>query len=324
MSLPLLKLTTSIQTVNMLALIITLCQGEIHIRAELLCSCLRYIQFICYLSSIFMSCSATVHLWLVITRRNLKKAAQCERWYFVVPFALAFTLSAILAALPNTAYGIRNRCLGAAIPSKKYLIIRWCLYYGWFVISSAIAICCMISVLISARRLTRTTPPSDVRAFLTTEDYRDAVNSRANSKRLRSLVAYTITYPVIVVVCNMPQLIHELLSTVLKRPLEGLYIAAMVLLYSQGFFLSLAFFSYPAVRHSAREMIHAAVQYWVIEQEEFWRMQHHDAGERNIRQQEIGDFPTDKRDANNFTSMRGRLYHFILCLTPEGRLARVQ
>ncbi|ORX72249.1 hypothetical protein DL89DRAFT_265855 [Linderina pennispora] len=182
----------------------------------------------------------------------------------------------------------------------------------------------MVSVLRSARRLTRVTFQHSSRHAVTTDDYRDEVNTRANSSRLRSLVVYTIAYPVIVLVCNIPQLIYELLSTVAKRKYPGFFIASRVMLYSQGFFLSLAFFALPAVRHSAKEMNHAAVQYWVIEQEEFWRMKKNPIhrGYANIRQQEIGDFPTDEQDEHNFTSLRGRLYHFFLCQTPEGRLAR--
>ncbi|KAI8321008.1 hypothetical protein GQ54DRAFT_340233 [Martensiomyces pterosporus] len=322
-NIPLVKLTMSIQCVNAIALIITLILTEVDINAELLCSSLRYVLYICYLSSIFMCCAVTIHLWLVITRRQLKQAKQKERWYFIVPFALAITLSASLATIPNSAYKIPNRCLTAIVPSREYLAIRWGLYYGWFVVAAAISILCMISVLISAKKLTRTTLVPGRRAVATTEAYRSAVNTRANSKRLRSLVFYTIAYPVISLVCNFPQLIQELLSTVMEKDLSGLVFASRMLLYSEGFFLALAFFLYPAVIHSIRDITHAAIQYWVIEQEDFWRMRDEEKqtmGEARIRQEEIGDLLTEKRDVKNFSSLRGRIYHFILARTPEGKL----
>ncbi|KAJ1965671.1 hypothetical protein GGI12_000618 [Dipsacomyces acuminosporus] len=315
----------SIQCVNAIASIISLVLNEVKIRAELLCSSLRYVLYICYLSSIFMCCAVTIHLWLVITKRRLKQAKENERWYFIVPFALAITLSASLAAIPNSAYKIPNRCMMVAVPSKTYLAIRWGLYYGWFVIAAIISIVCMISVLISAKKLTQTIPTHRRHSIATTEAYRNAVNTRANTKRLRSLIFYTIAYPVISLVCNFPQLIQELLSTVLKRELEWLAFAGRLLLFSEGFFLALAFFLYPAVLHSIRDITHAGIQYWVIEQEGFWRMRDESqktgkAQVGQIGQIETGDLLADKQDLKNFNSLRGRIFHFILSRTPEGKL----
>ncbi|KAJ2746240.1 hypothetical protein GGI20_001520 [Coemansia sp. BCRC 34301] len=323
-NIPLVKITMSIQSVNAIALVITLVLNEVQITSQTLCSTLRYVMYICYLSSIFMICAVTIHLWLVITRRKLSQAKRNERWYYIVPFALAISLSAALASIPNSAYGISNRCLVAIVPSTNYLIIRWCLYYGWFVAASVISLVCMISVLRSARRLNHTTNTHGRRYPASTEAYRNAVNARANSKRLRSLVFYTIAYPLISLVCNFPQLLQELLSTTLKRPLTWLGFASRVLLYSEGFMLSLAFFSYPAVLHSIRDVMHSAIQYWVVEQEEFWRMRQsesrHGKGARVLKE-DLCDMLLDKRDVKNFTSRRGRLYHLILSRTPEGRLA---
>ncbi|KAJ2895449.1 hypothetical protein GGI21_001927 [Coemansia aciculifera] len=322
-NIPLVKITMSIQSVNAVALIITLILNEVHITSEILCSTLRYVLYICYLSSIFMICAVTIHLWLVITRRKLNQAKRNERWYYIIPFSLAFALSAALAAIPNSAYGIPNRCLVAIVPSRNYLIIRWCLYYAWFVVASAISLVCMISVLRSARRLSHTTTMHGRRYPASTEAYRNAVNARANSKRLRSLVFYTIAYPLISLVCNLPQLLQELLSTTMHRPLKWVNFASRILLYSEGFMLSLAFFSYPAVLHSIRDVTHSAIQYWVVEQEEFWRMRHsetrHGKGARVLKE-ELSDMLLDKEDVKNFTSRRGRLYHFILSRTPEGKL----
>ncbi|KAJ2264139.1 hypothetical protein GGI01_000158 [Coemansia sp. RSA 376] len=313
----------SIQSVNTIALLITLVFNEVRITAQTLCSTLRYVTYICYLSSIFMICAVTIHLWLVITRRKLTQAKRNERWYYIVPFALAITLSAILASLPNSAYGLTNRCAVAVIPSRNYLVIRWCLYYGWFVVASAISLACMASVLKSVRRLTYSTNMHNSRYPASTEAYRNAVNARANGKRLRSLVFYTIAYPLISLICNLPQLIQELLSTTMKRPLKWLSFTSKVLLYSEGFMLSLAFFSYPAVLHSIRDVTHSAVQYWVIEQEEFWRMRQSETRHgksARVLKEDLSDMLLDRVDVKNFTSRRGRLYHFILVHTPEGKI----
>ncbi|KAJ2062296.1 hypothetical protein GGI17_002534 [Coemansia sp. S146] len=313
----------SIQSVNTVALVITLVTNEVVFTAQTLCSTLRYVLYFCYLSSIFMICAVTIHLWLVITRRKLSLAQRNERWYYIVPFALAIALSATLAALPNSAYDITDRCMVAIVPSKNFLIIRWCLYYAWFVVASAISLACMASVLKSVRRLTYSTNMQNSRYPASTEAYRNAVNARANSKRLRSLVFYTIAYPLISLVCNLPQLVQELLSTTMRRPLRWLTFASKLLLYSEGFMLSLAFFSYPAVLHSIRDVTHSAVQYWVIEQEEFWRMRQSETRHgksTRILKEDLSDMLLDRNDVKNFTSRRGRLYHFILVRTPEGKI----
>ncbi|KAJ2074752.1 hypothetical protein GGH13_001098 [Coemansia sp. S155-1] len=268
----------SIQSVNTVDLIITLVTNEIRITAETLCSTLRYVIYICYLSSIFMICAVTIHLWLVITRRKLSQAKRNERWYYIVPFALAISLSATMVAIPNSAYGITNRCTVKAIPTRDYLIIRWCLYYGWFVVASAISLACMASVLKSVRRLTYSTNMQNSRYPASTEAYRNAVNARANGKRLRS----------------------------------------------EGFMFSLAFFSYPAVLHSIRDVTRSAVQYWVTEQEEFWRMRQSEARHGmsvQVLKEDLSDMLLDRSDVRNFTSRRGRFYHFILVRTPEGKIA---
>ncbi|KAJ2487385.1 hypothetical protein IWW47_005444, partial [Coemansia sp. RSA 2052] len=96
-NIPLVKITMSIQSVNAVALIITLVTNEVNMTSETLCSTLRYVVYVCYLSSIFMICAVTIHLWLVITRRKLSQAKRNERWYYIIPFALAFSLSAALA-----------------------------------------------------------------------------------------------------------------------------------------------------------------------------------------------------------------------------------
>ncbi|KAJ2087627.1 ferroxidase fet3 [Coemansia sp. RSA 986] len=134
-----------------------------------------------------MACAVTIHLWLVITRRKLTLARRNERWYYIIPLSLAFSLSAGLACIPNSAFGMKNRCTEAVVPSHDYLVIRWCLYYGWFIIASVISFLCMFSVLRSARRLTHMTHMHGHSYQSSTEEYRDAVNARANSKRLRSL-----------------------------------------------------------------------------------------------------------------------------------------
>ncbi|KAJ2029338.1 hypothetical protein IWW57_001764 [Coemansia sp. S610] len=321
-NIPLIRLTTSIQSVNAIALVITLVFNEVKITAETLCSTLRYVTYICYLSSIFMICAVTIHLWLVITRRKLSQAKRNERWYYIIPFALAIALSATLASIPNSAFGLTNRCAAAIIPSRNYLIIRWCLYYAWFVVASAISLACMASVLRSARRLTYSTNMRNSRYPASTEAYRNAVNARANGKRLRSLVFYTIAYPLISLVCNFPQLLHELLTTTTKRPLRGLGFVSRLLLYSEGLMLSIAFFSYPAVLHSIRDVTHSAVQYWVIEQEEFWRLRQSETRHgksARVLKEDLSDVLLDRNDVKNFTSRRGRLYHFILLWTPEGK-----
>ncbi|KAJ2697202.1 hypothetical protein H4218_004127 [Coemansia sp. IMI 209128] len=323
-NIPLVKLTMSIQSVNTVALIITLITNEIQISSQTLCSTLRYILYICYLSSIFMICAVTIHLWLVITCRKLNQAKRYERWYYIIPFALATALSAALAAIPNSAYGITDRCMVAVVPSRNFLIIRWCLYYSWFVVASVISLACMASVLRSARRLTYSTNMHNSRHPSSTEAYRNAVNARANSKRLRSLVLYTIAYPLISLACNFPQLMQELLSTTMHRPLRRLNFAAKLLLYSEGLMLSVAFFSYPAVMHSIRDVTHSAVQYWVVEQEEFWRMRQSETRHgkpARVLKENLSDVLVDKNDAKNFTSRRGRLYRFILLRTPEGKIA---
>ncbi|KAJ2815280.1 hypothetical protein GGI24_006106 [Coemansia furcata] len=163
----------------------------------------------------------------------------------------------------------------------------------------------------------------DSRYPASTEAYRNAVNARANSKRLRSLVFYTIAYPLISLVCNFPQLMQELLSTTLKRPLKWLNFASKLLLYSEGFMLAIAFFSYPAILHSIRDVTHSAVQYWVIEQEEFWRMRQSETRHgksTRVLKEDLSDILLDKNDVKNFTSRRGRIYHFILLRTPEGKI----
>ncbi|KAJ2031750.1 hypothetical protein GGI01_000159 [Coemansia sp. RSA 376] len=290
---------------------------------ETLCSILRYVLYVCYLSSIFMICAVTIHLWLVITCRKLSQAKRNERWYYIIPFALALTLSAILGSLPNSAYDITDRCLVIAIPSRNFLIIRWCLFNAWFIVASAISLACMASVLKSVRRLTYSTNMHNSRYPASTEAYRNAVNARANGKRLRSLVFYTIAYPLISLICNLPQLIQELLSTAMNRPLKYFSFASKVLLNSEGFMLSLAFFTYPAVLHSIRDVTHSAVQYWVIEQEEFWRMRQSETRHgksARVLKEDLSDMLLDRNDVKNFTSRRGRLYHFILVRTPEGKI----
>ncbi|KAJ2826944.1 hypothetical protein GGI24_002781 [Coemansia furcata] len=115
---------------------------------------------------------------------------------------------------------------------------------------------------------------------------------------------------------------QELLSTTLKRPLVWLNFASKLLLYSEGFMLSLAFFSYPAIVHSIRDVTHSSVQYWIIEQEEFWRMRQSETRHgksAHILKEDLSDMLLDRNDVKNFTSRRGRLYHFILLQTPEGR-----
>ncbi|KAJ2465933.1 hypothetical protein GGI03_002385 [Coemansia sp. RSA 2337] len=322
-NIPLVKLTMSIQSVNTVGLIITLVTNEVVFTAQTLCSTLRYVLYFCYLSSIFMICAVTIHLWLVITRRKLSLAKRNERWYYIIPFSLAISLSATLAALPNSAYGITDRCKVAIVPNRDFLIIRWCLYYGWFVVASVISLACMAIVLKSVRRLTYSTSMQGSRHPTSTEAYRNAVNARANSQRLRSLVLYTIAYPLISLACNLPQMVQELLSTAVHRPLKMLTFASKLLLYSEGFMLSLAFFSYPAVLHSIRDVTHSAVQYWVIEQEEFWRMRQSETRHgksARVLKEELSDMLLDRNDVKNFTSRRGRLYHFILVRTPEGKI----
>ncbi|KAJ2763000.1 hypothetical protein H4S06_000340 [Coemansia sp. BCRC 34490] len=314
----------AIQSVNTIALVLTIILVEVEITADILCSSLRYILYICYLTSIFMSCAVTIHLWLVITKRKLVLARRNERWYYIVPLSLAFSLSAALASIPSSAYGMKDRCTEAVVPSHHYLIIRWCLYYGWFVIASVISFLCMFSVLRSARRLAHTTHRRGRVYQPSTEEYRNAVNARANSKRLRSLMFYTIAYPVISFVCNFPQLLQELLSSTLKLPLVWLRFVSVLMLYSQGFFLALTFFLYPAVTQSIRDLTHEAVQYWVVDQEEYWRMQRNESDRSSQQQQRLAQTDSeqmsgDKKDIRNFTSRQGRLCHFILKLTPEGR-----
>ncbi|KAJ2858540.1 hypothetical protein J3B02_000130 [Coemansia erecta] len=325
-NIPLIKITLSIQSVHAVALVITLLLNDIRIKAELLCSSLRYVLYSCYLTSIFLCCAITIHLWLVITRRKLNQARRNERWYYIISFTLAISLSAALATIPNSAFRISNRCLVAIIPSKEYLGIRWALYYAWFIIASAISILCMLSVLSSARKLTHTTHLRGRTHQTSTEAYRNAVNARANSKRLRSLVFYTIAYPLISFICNFPQLILELLTTVLKKELDALRLISLILLYSEGLFLGLAFFFYPAVLHSIRDINNSAVQYWVIEQEEFWRLQQNEI-KRAHGGHMLGDEPStsmmDQQDIKQFTSRKGRFYHWVLKKTPEGKRASI-
>ncbi|KAJ2129566.1 hypothetical protein GGH17_004054 [Coemansia sp. RSA 788] len=184
----------------------------------------------------------------------------------------------------------------------------------------------MFSVLRSTRKLMHTTSMNGRAAHTSTEAYRNAVNARANSMRLRSLAFYTIAYPVISFMCNFPQLIQELLSTVLKRELRWLVFTSRLFLFSEGFFLSLTFFLYPAVQHSMRDLTNSAVQYWIVDQEEFWKMPKNEIKRRNSRklfkkEVESASTPTEERIVRDFSSFRGRVYHFILSLTPEGRLA---
>ncbi|KAJ2620898.1 ferroxidase fet3 [Coemansia sp. RSA 1358] len=77
------------------------------------------------------------------------------------------------------------------------------------------------------------------------------------------------------------------------------------------------------VLHSIRDLTHIAVQYWVIEQEEYWIMQKREKASK-VSNQIVENRPVnsvdDKRDIRNFTSMHGRLYHFIFSWTPEATL----
>ncbi|KAJ2776607.1 hypothetical protein H4R18_005586 [Coemansia javaensis] len=326
-NLPLVKITMSIQSVNAIALIVTLAMNEVRIRAPILCSTLRYVQYTCYLTSIFMCCAVTVHLWLVITRRRLAKARHIERWYYIVPFTLALALTATLGTIPNSAYGQPDRCARLTVPSRRYLGIRWAFYYSWFVIASAISFYCMVRVLFSTRSLMHATTGAGGESHRpsSTEAYRNQVNARANSKRLLSLACYTVVYPVISFVSHFPTLIQELLSTVLRREMRGLVFGARCVQYSEGLFLSLAFFLYPAVRHSMRDLVNEGVQYWVVDQEEYWRVR---STEKKRRRQSFQSYFADldskkseERIVRDFNSIRGRVYHFIFSLTPEGRLA---
>ncbi|KAJ2759138.1 hypothetical protein IWQ57_006633, partial [Coemansia nantahalensis] len=195
--LPLVKLTFVIQSVNAIALIITLVTNQLRITSFILCGTLRYVQYICYLTSIFMCCAITIHLWLVITRRKLAQARRNERWYYLVSFTLAVALSTTLATIPNSAYGQPSRCVQLKIPPRRYLGLRWGFYYSWFVVASAISFYCMFRVLYSTRRLTHMTHVDGNQRPSSTEAYRNQVNARANSKRLRSLAFYTVAYPLI-------------------------------------------------------------------------------------------------------------------------------
>ncbi|KAJ1837661.1 hypothetical protein LPJ73_007324 [Coemansia sp. RSA 2703] len=89
--------------------------------------------------------------------------------------------------------------------------------------------------------------------------------------------------------------------------------------------MALVFFFYPAVMHSVRDINHTAVQYWVIEQEEFWRQRQQKPtfSDGRIINEEPSEEMMDKRDIRNFTSWQGRLYHFILTKTPEGNRASI-
>ncbi|KAJ1896099.1 hypothetical protein LPJ66_004199 [Kickxella alabastrina] len=323
-NIPLVKITMSIQSVHAVALIITIVLNIVSITSEVLCSSLRYILYICYLVSIFMCCAITIHLWLVISRRKLNQTKRNERWYYIISYVLAIILSAALAIIPNSAFKLVNRCMVASIPSPQYLGIRWALYYSWFVVASLISIICMISVLRSAQRLSHTTHTHGREYTSTTEAYRSAVNARANGKRLRSLMFYTIAYPVISLVCNLPQLLQELLATTMKKELTGLNFAARLLLCSEGTFLALAFFLYPAVLHSIRDITYSAVQYWVVEQEVFWRRKQNDIKNFHngrMLHENPNDMMVDKTDLKNFTSTRGRIFHSILLKTGEGKRA---
>lgn len=319
---PLVKITMTIQAVNTLSLVVIIVFNAVTITSELLCAIMRYSLFICYLCTMFMSTAITIHLWLVISRRHLDQATRGKRWYYIIPFSLAFTLAAILGIMPSKAYGFDNRCLGAIIPNTNYLIIKWALYYGWFVASFIISVVCMINILLSARRLTHTTDTRRGSAINSTEAYRNEVNARANSKRLRSLVVYTIVFPVISFASNFLQLFEEMLSGILKREIDWLVFMSRFMLYSEGFFLSLAFFCYPAVRHSFRDITRSSIQYWVCEQEEYW---HTLKAERKLQRtgasiNRPATISMDERDIKNFSSLRGQLYHFLLKRTPEGRL----
>ncbi|KAJ2160073.1 hypothetical protein GGF46_002531 [Coemansia sp. RSA 552] len=320
---PLVKITLAIQSVNTIALIIALLLNQIRITAEILCGSLRYILYTCYLTSIFMCTAVTVHLWIVITRRKLYQAKRNERWYYIIPICLASALAAALGVIPSSVYGMSSRCTAVTVPPKSYLAIRWGLYYGWFVIASAISFGCMVSVLRSTHKLTHSTYVHGRQPQLSTEAYRNAVNARANSQRLRSLVFYTIAYPVISFACNFPQLLQEIFSTAYRRELRGFIFVGRLFLFSEGFFLSLAFFMYPAVRHSIRDLTNSAVQYWVIDQEEFWHMNkaeiEQQGGLRALRK-DPDCVPAEGHIIRDFTSWRGRLYHFFLSQTPEGRL----
>ncbi|KAJ2454287.1 hypothetical protein EV183_001653 [Coemansia sp. RSA 2336] len=322
-NIPLVKITMSIQSVNAIALIISLILNQIHITSLILCGSLRYILYICYLASIFMCTAVTVHLWLVITKRKLVQAKRHERWYYILPFTLATVLSASLGTIPSGAYGQPNRCAPIIIPSHNYLAIRWGLYYGWFVIASVISFWCMFSVLRSTRSLMHTTYTHARPYPSSTEAYRNAVNARANSKRLRSLAFYTIAYPVISFMCNCPQLVQELVSSVAKRELRWFVFIGRLCLFSEGFFLSVTFFLYPAVRHSIRDMTNSAVQYWVVDQEEYWRMRKIEPNRTTYpssSKNTADKARAEEHVVRDFNSYRGRLYHFLFSLTPEGRM----
>ncbi|KAJ1731884.1 hypothetical protein LPJ61_002306, partial [Coemansia biformis] len=323
--LPLVKLTMVIQSVHAIAMIITIVTNEIRVTSFLLCSSLRYVQYICYLTSIFLACAITIHLWLVITRRRLAQAKLIERWYFIVPLTLAITLSASLATIPSSAYGLPNRCADLRIPPWRYIIIRCGLYYSWFFMASAISFYCMFRVLHSTRQLTHTTHTHGRHLPSSTEAYRNQVNARANSKRLRSLAFYTVAYPVISFVSHFPTFLQELMCTALNRELRWLVFIARCMLYCEGLFMSITFFLYPAVRHSIRDLVNTSVQYWVVDQEEFWLIRQEEDRRRKSRSgyKGIEVIQLEEQVVRDFTSRRGRIYHYILSKTPEGRLVTI-
>ncbi|KAJ2701056.1 hypothetical protein H4R19_005432 [Coemansia spiralis] len=315
--LSLVKMTMVIQSVTAISQIVTILLNDVRMTAVILCSSVRYVLNICYLTSIFTCCAITIHLWLVIARRRLEQARRAERLYYIVPITLAIVLAAGFSTIPSSVFHKDNRCAPIPVPPREYLGLRWGFFYSWFVLASAISFYCMAGVLRSVRQLVHSTRlhGSGSQHPSSTEAHRGQVNARANSKRLRSLVFYTIAYPLISFASHFPALIQELLSFALKRELAWLVFLARLILYSEGLLLAAVFFLYPAVSLSIRELVNAAVQYWVADQEEFW----HVTTDRQLcRHAAKADH--DERTVRDFTSRRGRIYHFVLSKTPEGRL----
>ncbi|KAJ1733684.1 hypothetical protein LPJ61_001437 [Coemansia biformis] len=311
------------QCFNVIALIDATVMNQVHVTSPMLCSILRYVLYISYLTTIFMTCAITIHLWLVITRRRLTQANHIERWYYIAPFTLALLLSATMATIPTSVYHVKSRCVRVSIPSSEYYGLRWGFYYSWFVVASAISFYCMSRILHSTRQLAHTTHLRINRQLSSTEAYRNQVNARANSERLRSLAFYTVAYPAISFVSHFPTVLQETLSFILNRELNWLDFASRCILACEGFLLSLAFFLYPAVRQSIRDLVNSAVQYWVIDQEEFWQLQREREKHQRGRRDYVGidDARLEEKILRDFTSRRGRIYHFIFSKTPEGRLA---
>ncbi|KAJ1733685.1 hypothetical protein LPJ61_001438 [Coemansia biformis] len=322
-NLPLVKITMVIQSINVIALINATVLNQVHLTAPLLCTVLRYTLYVCYLTTIFMTCAITIHLWLVITRRKLTQANRIERWYYIAPIALAVLLSATLATIPSSVYHMESRCTKMGVPPREYYGLRWGFYYSWFVVASAISFYCMARVLYSTHQLAHSTHLRRSHQPSSTEAYRNQVNARANSERLRSLAFYTVAYPAISFVSHFPTLLQELMSFVLKRELQWLVFVSRSILACEGILLSLAFFLYPAVHQSIRDLVNSAVQYWVVDQEEFWQLRREREKHRRGRRNYVGieDIQLEEKIVHDFTSRRGRFYHFIFSKTPEGRLA---